>query len=147
MRPIGFSTGALALGDFRKALAMLQGADTAAIELSALRDHELGPLMQALSDLDLGGFDYVSIHVPSKFKSLTEAAVAEALRPCIDLGIPVVIHPDVIRGPACWTLFGSLLCIENMDKRKATGRTITELDSFFAAFPKATFCLDLAHAR
>ena len=37
MRPFGFSTGALALGDFRLALRMLEGIDLDAIELSALR--------------------------------------------------------------------------------------------------------------
>lgn len=147
MRPIGFSTGALALGDFRRALSMLEGADTNPVELSALRDHELVPLMKALGGLELGTFKYVSIHVPSKLKSLSEAAVAAALRPCIDLGIPLVLHPDVIRDASCWTPFGSLLCIENMDKRKSTGRTTAELDVFFAAFPRATFCLDIAHAR
>ena len=147
MRPIGFSTGALALGDFRKALSMLAGAETKAIELSALRDTELGPLMQALSGLDLREFAYVSIHVPSKFKSFTEAEVAAALHPCIDLKIPLVIHPDAIRDPSRWELFGSLLCIENMDKRKQTGRTIAELDYFFSSLPRATFCLDIAHAR
>src|SRR5438067_12770907 len=127
MRPIGFSTGALALGDFRKALAMLTGGGTDAIELSALRDYELAPLMDAISGLDLGRFKYKSIHVPSKFKSLPEATVATALRRCIDLGLPVVIHPDVINQVSYWEPFGALLCIENMDKRKRTGRTVAEL--------------------
>jgi hypothetical protein len=147
MRPIGFSTGALALGDFRGALRLLEDRHTEAVELSALRDHELAPLMDALQDLDLAAFKYVSIHAPSKFKSLSEAAVAEALQPCISLDIPLVIHPDIIREPQRWASFGPLLCIENMDKRKGTGRTLAELESFFSVFPDATFCLDLAHAR
>ena len=147
MRPIGFSTGALALGDFRSALAMLTDVATTAVELSALRDHELRPLMNALGSLDLHKFGYVSIHVPSKLKSLSEAAVAESLLPCIGLKIPIVIHPDVIDEPSCWEPFGALLCIENMDKRKRTGRMIEELVPFFSMFPKATFCLDIAHAR
>ena len=66
MRSIGFSTGALALGDFRRALAMLSTVNSSAIELSALRDHELDPLMRALSQLNLRRFRYVSVHVPSK---------------------------------------------------------------------------------
>jgi hypothetical protein len=147
MRPIGFSTGALALGDFRAALRMLAETETKAVELSALRDHELGPLMESLTRLDLSNFSYVSVHVPSKFKSLTETEVAAGLRRCIDLKMAVVIHPDVIRNPACWMPFGSLLCIENMDKRKHTGRTAAELKPFFATFQDATFCLDIAHAR
>jgi hypothetical protein len=147
MRPIGFSTGALAFGDFRKALDMLATVDTPAVELSALRDNELLPLMQALGSLDLRRFRYVSIHVPSKFKLLSEAQVASALLPCIDLSIPLVIHPDAMRDRAVWAPFGRLLCLENMDKRKHTGRTIAELDDFFSTFPNATFCLDIAHAR
>jgi len=147
MRPIGFSTGALALGDFRAALDMLAHVPRAAVELSALRDHELPPLMDALPMLGLEKFDYVSVHVPSKFKALTETEVSKLLRPCIDLDIPIVIHPDVVREPSGWTAFRSLLCIENMDKRKTTGRTAEELGRFFSLFPEATFCLDVGHAR
>jgi len=147
MRPIGFSTGALARGDFRTALAMVAGFGTDAIELSALRDHELSPLMSALRSLDLRRFKYRSVHVPSKFKSLTERGAAAALLPCIGLDMPIIIHPDIITDPSCWAAFGPLLCIENMDKRKRTGRTVAELDSFFSLFPTATFCLDIAHAR
>lgn len=147
MRPIGFSTGALALGDFRRAISLLSTHRTEAIELSALRDHELAPLMTALDDLSLERFEYFSIHVPSKFKTLAEPAVASLLRPCIERRIPIVLHPDVIREPECWTPFGHLLCIENMDKRKKTGRTLDELEPFFARFPEAGFCLDIAHAR
>ena len=126
---------------------MVEGHHTEAVELSALRDHEVGPLVRALQNLDLGNFKYVSVHAPSSFKSLPEAAVAELLEPCSRMKIPLVIHPDSIRDPSCWKSFGSLLCIENMDKRKVTGRTVRELERFFTMFPDATFCLDLAHAR
>lgn len=147
MRFIGFSTGALALGDFCSALSMLKNKGTKAIELSALRDHEVDFLMAALPKLDLSSYSYVSVHVPSKFKSLTESEVAIKLRPCLDREIPIVIHPDVIKSATCWKPFGSLLCIENMDKRKCNGRTVGELEGFFVTFPRATFCLDIAHAR
>ncbi|MGI0084760.1 MAG: hypothetical protein ACREBQ_06730, partial [Nitrososphaerales archaeon] len=66
MRPIGFSTGALAYGDFRRALDILQGKRIAAIELSALRETELAPLIGALDSLDLSAFTYISVHAPSK---------------------------------------------------------------------------------
>jgi len=48
MRPIGFSTGALALSDFRLAPEELQGQATDSIELSALRYQELRPLLHLL---------------------------------------------------------------------------------------------------
>lgn len=147
MRPIGFSTGALALGDFRRALDMLRSLKTKAIELSALRDHEVAPLMKTLRELDLRGYCYISVHAPSAFRSLPEEEVAMHLSPCVDLNIPVVVHPDAIKDLRCWQRFGSLLCIENMDKRKSTGRTTQELEGFFSALPDATFCFDMGHAR
>lgn len=53
MRPIGFSTGALALSNFRLALEELQGQPVNAVELSALRYPELQPLLDALESLTL----------------------------------------------------------------------------------------------
>ncbi len=147
MRQIGFSTGALALGDFRKALHWLQGTSITAVELSALRDAELPVLMGGLRDLDLRRFTYIAVHAPSRFTSLRETEAANWLRPCIDRGWPVVVHPDVVKHADCWKPFGALLCVENMDKRKGTGRTANELDAFFEWWPDATLCLDVAHAR
>ncbi len=44
MRPIGFSTGALARADFRRALDMLLARNITVVELSALRLSELQAL-------------------------------------------------------------------------------------------------------
>jgi len=147
MRLVGFSTGALALGDYRRALEMLNGTTANAVELSALREHELPGLMRGLADLQLGQFRYVSVHAPSRLVAVSEREAAEALLPCVDHGWNVVLHPDVVRDASCWRPFGRLLCLENMDKRKATGRTPEEFVSFTEALPDASFCLDLAHAR
>ena len=46
MRQIGFSTGALARGDFRYALDILADQGIHAVELSALRESELDPLLR-----------------------------------------------------------------------------------------------------
>ena len=46
MPRIGFSTGALALGDFRKGIKLQRREDIQAIELSALREDELDGLIQ-----------------------------------------------------------------------------------------------------
>jgi hypothetical protein len=146
MRTYGFSTGALALGEFRRGLEMLQGIGARAVELSALRDHELPALMDSLSELDLTAYSYVSLHAPSRFGNSGERRVAELLRPCIERGIHVVLHPDVIQDVGCWTDFGELLCIENNDKRKP-GRTVDELKPTFEKLPSASWCLDLGHAR
>ena len=46
MRRIGFSTGAIARGDFRTALTRMQEHEIEAVELSALRIDELAPLIE-----------------------------------------------------------------------------------------------------
>ena len=147
MRRTGFSTGALAKGDFRRGLRLLRDHACEAVELSALRDHELGELMAGVPDLDLQQFTYVSVHAPSRFVRLDEARAAELLRPCIAREWPVILHPDAIGDHGCWQDFGSLLCLENMDRRKDSGRTARELAPHFDALPKARLCLDLGHAR
>ena len=147
MRPIGFSTGALAKGDFRRGLQLLAVHECPAVELSALRDHELKALMEGAENLELEAFDYVSVHAPSRFVKLGEAEVAELLKPCIGRKWPVVLHPDAIEDHGCWSDFGELICIENMDQRKSSGRTAGELEPHFEALPEAGLCLDLGHAR
>lgn len=147
MKPIGFSTGALAKGDFATGLALQRSVSRIdAVELSALRDHELPSLVDAVPNLDLSAFDYVSFHAPSKLQTLDEKAVFELL-----LGLPeswpVIVHPELLQTPPLWQQLGERLCLENMDNRKTTGRTIAELHVLFDVFPHASFCLDLGHAR
>lgn len=147
MRHAGFSTGALAKSDFRRGLALQAAHDAiSAIELSALRDHELQPLIESVPELDLGRFAYVSFHAPSKLGSLTEDDLIAALRSVPDAW-PIVVHPEIIRTPEKWRGFGAQLCLENMDNRKSGGRTVEEMRELFALFPDASFCLDLGHAR
>jgi hypothetical protein len=147
MRPIGFSTGALAYADFRRALLMMQGQEVQAIELSALRQAELCPLLEALDTLDVGCFSHVSIHAPSQFDHTGEAMAWERLRAQLFRRWPVVVHPDALTDWTRWREFGPLLCVENMDKRKPIGRTARELDGIFRRVPDASFCFDIGHAR
>jgi hypothetical protein len=147
MRKVGFSTGALAKGDFRRAIEMLQQAGVALIELSALRQNELQPLAEALPDLDLSSFSYVSVHAPSSIQDGTENEVLAFLDMFTQRGLPIIIHPDAIQDFSAWQNFGSLLLVENMDVRKRIGRTAVELSEIFLKLPEATLCLDLGHAR
>jgi hypothetical protein len=147
MRPIGFSTGALAKGDFARGLDVQRTSNRiTAVELSALRDHELPGLMNALPSLELGTFSYVSFHAPSKLQMLGEEHVFDLL-----LQVPqswsIVAHPEILRTSSLWRRLGTRLCLENMDDRKTTGRTAGELRELFEKFPEAGFCLDLGHAR
>lgn len=146
MRPIGFSSGALAKSDFRKGVALQEGIEFTAVELSALRESELEPLVSAAQGLSLGKFEYVSFHAPSVFKTAGEREVV-ALLSRLPAEWPVVVHPDLIHEPAVWATLGSRLCLENMDLRKRTGRTVEEMRTAFDALPEAGFCLDLGHAR
>jgi len=147
MRPIGFSTGALAKGDFRRALEMLLSHRTDVIELSALRFDELEPLLAALPSLDLRHFSFVSIHAPTFFGRETEALVIERLGSLARRGYPIVVHPDVLFTPPRWEELGDKLLIENMDKRKPVGRNVLEMRKIFDSLPVAKFCFDIGHAR
>lgn len=120
-----------------------------AVELSALRHHELAPLVEALDGLegDLAAFSHVSFHAPSAFPEAEEEAVVALLERVHDRGIALVVHPDVIRTPPLWRRLGTALRIENMDVRKPVGQTVDDLLPLFARLPEARFCLDVAHAR
>lgn len=144
---VGFSTGSLALQNFRMGLQMVQGQPTAAIELSALREDELHPLIDALDSLELGQFSYISFHAPSKLHTLSEQSLVEILAPVIQRGWPIVVHPDVITDFEQWHALGECLCIENMDKRKRVGRTTNELLPYFDHLTEAHLCFDIGHAR
>lgn len=144
---IGFSTGSIAYGDFRAALEMLANQDTIVVELSALREEELDQLIGAMDTLDLAQFEYISFHAPSKLRNLTEEYVVDRLCSIADRNWPIVVHPDTIQDYALWRDLGAHLCIENMDKRKACGRTAMDLQLIFEQLPEASFCLDVAHAR
>ena len=147
MRPIGFSTGALAYSDFRKALGILRCTGIEVLELSALRDIELMPLMTAIDTLDLSQFKYISVHAPSLYRREEEPHIVDALLGLSERGWPIIVHPDAIHEHAKWRSLGGALCLENMDKRKPIGRSAEELSRIFDLLPEASFCFDIGHAR
>src|SRR5213080_1349926 len=106
MRRLGFSTGALAKGDFRRALNLLRAHEVDVVELSALRINELEPLVSGMPDLDLRGFSFVSIHAPTRFAPALERWVIDCLASLSRFGYPIVVHPDVLFTPALWNEFG-----------------------------------------
>jgi hypothetical protein len=146
MGVLGYSTGAIALGDFSQAIALLARYDFRAIELSALRVVEVGPLIEALPSLDLSRYSYISFHAPSKFSVEEEEPLIELLS-ALPEQWPIVLHPDAIHNAAAWQPLAPRLAIENMDRRKGTGRSAIELTEFFETLPGAKMCLDLGHAR
>jgi hypothetical protein len=147
MRCIGFSTGALALGDFRRALQMLADKRVCAVELSALRQEELLPLVEALDSLELSAFDYVSFHAPSALERPFEQTALRFLERVASREWPIIVHPDAMFTPSEWARLGDCLCIENMDKRKPIGQTEKDLAGIFDILPCASLCFDIGHAR
>ncbi len=147
MRRIGFSTGALARGDVRLALQMLQNKTVQIIEISALRQNELHPIVDMLDDLDLDKFQYKSFHAPSSMEADFEPTALNLLTRVAARGWPIIVHPDAMHDLSEWSRFGDLLYVENMDKRKPIGQTANDLACIFRDLPESGLCLDLGHAR
>jgi len=120
---------------------------TVAIELAALSEPELAPLIDYLEDRPALPFLFVSVHAPSKQRVMPEEdLVSELCRiaPGVDA---VVFHPDLIEDPELYRPLGRKLVIENMDSRKPTGRTADQLEDYFDALPEAGLCFDVPHAK
>ena len=147
MRPIGFSTGALAKADFKRALNELEGKPVNSIELSALRYSELPILLSALRDLPLEHYQYIAVHAPSQFQENNENEVVRLLKEFVPGDWPIIVHPDTLHDFSLWRPFGRQLAIENMDRRKEIGRTTEELRVIFDKLPEARLCFDIGHAR
>jgi Xylose isomerase-like TIM barrel len=147
MRRFGFSSGAIAYGDFRSAIQVLSSIHLPCLELSALRVSELRILLSAIPFLDLASYTYISFHAPSNFGADEEERIADLLYSGVPESWPIVIHPDTISNFSIWRKFGKRIAIENMDRRKPVGRTACELLTIFDQLPEASLCLDLGHAR
>jgi len=146
MRLVGYSTGAIALGDFSRALILLGAYNFQAVELSALRIAEVEPLLRALPNLNLDRYRYISFHAPSAFREDEEEHLVSLLSR-LPAAWPIVLHPDAIYRVSRWTSLAARLAIENMDRRKNTGRSVSELKGVFEFLPQAKMCFDLGHAR
>lgn len=147
MTHYGYSTGAIAKDDIDTALECLRSTRSRAVEFSALRLHELRGVLDNVLHRDTSDFRYCSFHVPSRFTRADEDYILESIQPVARAGWPLIVHPDVIYRPDRWKRLGSLLLIENMDRRKPIGRNADELEELFESLPEAGLCFDLAHAR
>jgi hypothetical protein len=112
-------------------------------ELSALSSDELPGLLDYLRSNPRLPFRYLSVHAPVKGSSEDDFELLGQLPLWVRA---VVVHPDVLPaelGPL--RRLGGRLLLENMDSRKDTGRTVSELAPFFDQLPDAGFCFDVAH--
>jgi hypothetical protein len=148
MRLIGFSTGAIAFGDFHRALRILgQHPNLECVELSALRITEAFPLIEALPSLELARYKYISFHAPSRFSEGDEPWLADLLYDKVPTSWPIILHPDTIHNFSLWIRFGQRIAIENMDRRKVCGRGVRELTPIFSKLPEARLCFDIGHSH
>lgn len=145
----GFSTGSIAGGDVDLGLRIASHPGATAIEVSALRESELHPVLGAIDGLfeQLRKFDYVSFHAPSRLQHMFEADLVDKLQVIAEREWTIVVHPDIITDFGAWRNLANCVCIENMDKRKPMGRTVPQLAKVFDALPHASFCFDIGHAR
>jgi len=144
---IGFSTGVLFPFSTIDSVPLLKDTSIKSIELSALRQHELQPLINSLDNLDLSQFSYISVHAPGKIKSRSaERSNVKLLKKVQAKNWPIIMHPDSIYDNKAWADFGNLLLIENLTSHARFGRSAEELETIFENLPKANLCFDIGHA-
>ncbi len=145
--PLGASTGYMRehRDDWGALLAEAVGTSAFAAELAALSEDELPGLEAFLAGRPELPFAYLSVHAPVKHMRMPEPELVARLARLAPVVDAIVVHPDAIEDPVAYRRLGSCLVLENMDARKPTGRTVAELEPFFAVLPKAGLCLDVAH--
>jgi hypothetical protein len=146
--PLGVSTGYMSgsRGDWPQQVAQAWDASPFAVELSALSEGELAGLTRYLESNPRLPFRYLSIHGPSKGRTMPETTLVRALARLAERAHVIVMHPDTMFDPEPYRILGRKLVLENMDARKESGRTADELAPWFVALPEAGFCFDIAHA-
>ena len=145
--PLGASTGYMtgSRGEWPAMVAEALELSPFAAELAALSEGELPGLEEYLASRPELPFEYLSVHAPVKHLRMPEAELVRRLTRIAPLVDGIVVHPDAMDDPRAYRSLGSCLVLENMDARKAIGRTVAELAPYFAALPEAGFCLDVAH--
>ena len=101
---IGFSTGSIALENVRRGLDVATHRRAKAIELSALREEELDPLLNSLAELKrrLESFEHIAFHAPSRRNKLSEAELVSKLQQVADRNWAIIVHPDMISDFSLW---------------------------------------------
>ena len=127
--PIGASTGFLVdeRGDWPRLAERAAALSPFTAELAALSETELPGLAAYLAHDASLPFHYLSVHAPSKDLRMAESKLVDTLARLPAQVDAIVVHPDVIDDPTEYRRLGSRLVLENMDSRKAGGRTADEL--------------------
>lgn len=146
--PIGASTGYMEAlrGDWPALVSEAAELSPFAVELSALSEGELDGLGRYLTAEPPLAFRYLSIHGPSKGRSLPEVSLVASLVRLTAGADAIVMHPDTISDAEPFLALGRTLVLENMDAGKNDGCTVEQLARWFEKLPEAGFCFDVAHA-
>lgn len=146
---VGCSTGFVQQDpdDWTKLVERMAEISTAAVELSALSEPELPALVSFLLRHATQPFDFVSVHAPSKDRTMADRQMVGELKKIRDQVQAFVFHPDSMRDLDAYAALGPKLVIENMDVRKRLGQTAEQLRPYLRALPEARFCLDVAHVK
>jgi sugar phosphate isomerase/epimerase len=146
---VGCSTGYMVddRSDWATLVARAAETSSSAIELSALSEEELPGLLDYLATAPRLPFHFVSVHGPTKGRSIPDSDLVDQLRGLPPWVSAIVLHPDSMADVAPYGALGRRLVIENMDARKHDGQTVRDLKPLFAALPEARFCFDVAHAK
>lgn len=146
--PVGVSTGWFVeeRGDWPALVARALARSSFAVELSALMAEELPALVRYLEEQEPLPFRYLAVHGPAQGWQGTAAELVDVLTEVARNADAIVMHPYSLREPDSYRRLGRTLAIENMDARKADGRTTGELRPYFDRLPEAGFVFDVAHA-
>tara|TARA_Y100000310_G_scaffold311212_1_gene357287 strand:- start:523 stop:1242 length:720 start_codon:yes stop_codon:yes gene_type:complete len=137
---IGFSTGSLYKTKVKpiskECFELIANTGSKAIELNCIDPNNLYELLK-IKDNDLKKFDYISLHAPAikmfyqdnqKTKKVLD--LISEINKRLDLKC-IIIHPDRVIDWKIFLKYKLPLAIENMDKRKKTGKTDQSLNGFF----------------
>lgn len=146
--PVGASTGYMRAhrGNWLALVEEASRVSSFAVELTALGEDELPPLLRFLAEEPPLPFRYVSVHGPSKERRMPEGELVSQLAGLPPFVDAIVLHPDQMDDPTQYAALGGRLLIENMDSRKEAGKYADEIERFFEQLPAAGFCFDIAHA-
>jgi len=149
---IGFSTGCLYKNwnpVSKEAIEIIRSTGCDGIELCAGKVERIDRF-DSISEEDLKGFEYISLHLPDDIHYLNNSKTEKLLKKIFEIhkriGFDcVVVHPDLVDDWEIFEKFDLPLCVENLDILKKTGKSIKDMESFLSG-RKFGMVLDLTHS-
>jgi hypothetical protein len=147
---IGFSTGDLYTKsslEIKKGLKNLKKIGSTAVEISVW-DGIDGSSLDKINKDDLDGFEYISLHAPGgpyKKDNRTIKFLNRLNEINNELKLDqIIFHPDEIEDKSVFNNYSLPIAIENMDWRKASGKSVQGIKKIFEG-NNFGFVLDINH--